>query len=165
MMFWQNCTRIVICGVCLLLLTSCGSEKNNIHKLQQPKMDAHGKNIDFSNYKGKWVIVNYWAAWCKPCLHEIPELNQLQKSQHQVLQIIGVSFDTISDKKIQLFAKTHHINYLMLSSLPTEQLGIGHVKALPATFIFNPQGKLFKTIYGEVTQASIEKVVFSTEKG
>jgi len=160
--FWQNCIKILFISAAMLFAaTGCSKQDNNIQKLAQPKQDIHGQQFKFSMLKGKWTIVNYWAAWCKPCLKEIPELNKLQQAHATQLQVIGVSFDPLTKQKIQHYVKLHQISYTMLATLPIKQLGIEHVKALPATFVFTPQGKLYKTIYGEVTKASLEKVVFS----
>lgn len=138
-------------------IAACDKEKP-FYSIQQPATDISGQPINFSNFKGKWVVINYWAGWCKPCLREIPELNRLAKD-HSDIVVLGVSFDPMPLQKIQHFVALQDIHYRILDSLSLKSVGIEHVKALPATFVFDPQGNLVQSIYGEITEQKIEQLI------
>lgn len=148
---------LLLSFILILSVTGCQKE-NNFYAIQQPATDISGQAIDFSSFKGKWVVINYWAGWCKPCLREIPELNLLAKD-HSNIVVLGVSFDPMPLQKIQHFVALHKIKYRVLDSLSLKSVGIDYVKALPATFVFDPQGNLVQSIYGEVTEQKITQLI------
>lgn len=160
--FWWYCYAIIALIFAIAALVTC-QHQPSLHTLSHPRADAHGQSLTFSDFKGKWVVVNYWATWCKPCHQEIPELNQLQIAQKGSLIVLGVSFDDLSNKKIKQYAKKNHINYRVVGQLPLIDLGIKPVKALPATLIFDPQGHLFSTLYGHISKGDIEKIIFGAK--
>lgn len=110
---------------------------------------AHGKAIPFDQLKGKWVLINYWASWCEPCLAEIPELNQLYQQRHQYhLALFAVNYDMQPANVQRRLSRAHHIHYPILIKDPAEALQLGDIRGVPVTFIFNPEGKLVETFYG-----------------
>lgn len=149
---------ILLLSLILIFSVAACHKENNFYSIQQPATDISGQAIDFSSFKGKWVVINYWAGWCKPCLREIPELNRLAKDHNDII-VLGVSFDPMPLQKIQHFVALHQINYRVLDSLSLQSVGIGHVKALPATFVFDPQGNLAQSIYGEITEQKITQLI------
>ncbi|MBX9869674.1 MAG: TlpA family protein disulfide reductase [Burkholderiaceae bacterium] len=142
--------------ILILSLAACHKE-NNLHSIQSTT-DVSGHAIDFSSFKGQWVVINYWAGWCKPCLREIPELNRLAKD-HSDIVVLGVSFDPLSPQKIQHFIGLHQISYPVIDNLSLKIVGVDYVKALPATFVFDPKGNLVQSIYGEITEQKIEQLI------
>ncbi len=118
-------------------------------------VDSQGRALNFSDYQGKWLVINYWATWCKPCLEELPELNALYASHPEQLMVIGVSFDNLSSNEIQKFAQPLQLRFPLLSRLPDEKFGIKDIPTLPVTFLISPQGKLTQTLYGAQTQSSL----------
>ncbi len=120
---------------------------------------GHNRNAHFSNYKGKWVIVNYWATWCKPCLKEMPALNDLYKNNKDKIVVLGVSYDKLSNKEIKAVAKKLSIQYPMLSTFPINKFGVKHLSVLPVTFIINPKGQLVKTLKGPQTEAQFKQAI------
>lgn len=111
-----------------------------------------GGDIPFESLKGKWVFINYWASWCTPCLHEIPELNRFyQENKHKNIAMFGVNFDGLPEEQQKPLIKEYKLSYPSLSTDPADALGLGDIKGVPVTFVFNPEGKLFAVNYGEQT--------------
>jgi peroxiredoxin len=121
--------------------------------------DSTGKPIHLADFQGKWLVVNYWATWCKPCLVELPELNQLAANHADQVAVLGVSFDGLPNADIQTFAKSVNVQFPMLAQFPMTRFGVTDIPSLPVTFIINPQGKLVNTLYGPQTQGSILEVI------
>lgn len=137
--------KIILLIFSFALLTACST--------QPDAYDSQGKAIRLSDYQGKWVIINYWANWCKPCLKEMPALNQIYQSNKNKLVVLGVSFDKLTSSEINNTIKKMNIYYPMLSTFPLEKLGITKtLSVLPITFIINPKGKLVKTLKGPRTK-------------
>ncbi|MFT3741999.1 MAG: TlpA disulfide reductase family protein [Gammaproteobacteria bacterium] len=117
--------------------------------------DSAGRRIELSDLHGKWLIVNYWADWCHPCLTELPELNRLQNHHKAELQVIGVNFDHLPAADLQAFAQKLGVQFSLVSEFPSEAYHLPAVSSLPVTFVINPQGKLVETLYGPQTEESI----------
>jgi len=111
--------------------------------------DLRGQKVRLSDYKGKVVLVNFWATWCGPCLAEMPELVKLQKAYRgRGLQIIGVTFEEESKTLVNRLARKFKINYPLLygSTDLSKQYGIEDV--LPVTLVVDREGKLRDRILG-----------------
>jgi len=146
-------TRILFAACFMLLSFSAASSDFTLE-------DVQGKTHRLADYRGKWVLVNYWATWCPPCLDEIPELVSLHNAHHDKdLLVIGIAIDSGSEKKVADFAKTHGIIYpiVMGDRKVTDQ--IGAVEVLPVSFLYNPKGERVSYQTGEVTRASIEAYI------
>lgn len=144
---FKYCASIVF----LTFLVACSS--------QPDAKDSQGNAIRLSDYKGKWVVINYWATWCKPCLKEMPALNDLYRNNKSKLVVLGVSYDTLTNTEINTVVKKYAIQYPMLSTFPIDKLGVTHLSVLPLTFIINPAGKLIKTLKGPQTEAQFRKAI------
>ena len=107
-----------------------------------------------NQYRGQWVVINYWAKWCKPCIEEIPELNALNQSYPNVV-VLGVNYDGATGEKLAQQVKSLDIQFSMLSTDPSADLEIPRPAVLPTTLIINPQGKLSRTLVGPQTLASL----------
>lgn len=121
--------------------------------------DSNGKPIQVNNYVGKWVIINYWAPWCKPCLTEMPTLETLSQNYPNKLVIIGVSFDGLSNDELNSLSKKLKITYALTSKFPIIKYGVRELPALPITFIINPEGKLVKTLLGPQTKEQFLEIM------
>lgn len=121
--------------------------------------DSTGKKISVSDYKGKWVVLNYWASWCKPCMVELPELNQLYKKYNNQVMVLAINFDSLPDVEINNFAQSLQLDFPLLSQFPKEKWGIAEIPTLPVTFLISPEGKLTATLYGPQTQASLAQAM------
>ncbi len=121
--------------------------------------DLSGQQHRTSEWRGKILVINFWATWCPPCLKEIPEFIKLQKQYTgQNLQFIGVAID--DDFAVADFIKTTPINYPNLLGQEqgislAEQLG-NAAGVLPFTVIVDPQGQIIHRQHGEL---SVEKIL------
>lgn len=118
-----------------------------------------GKNISFSSLKGKWVFINYWASWCQPCLDEIPILNQFYQLHQNDMALFAVNFDFLPIASQLTLIKELNIRYPALIKNPGKQLGLEQPRGVPATFVFNPEGRLVDTLYGGQTLSSLQKAI------
>ena len=124
--------------------------------------DLYGAEQSLANYKGRIVILNFWATYCVPCRQEMPDLSAIQNEFAALgLQVIGASTDEAEDRpKVLKFIKEVKINFpvwLGATSADTLRYGVG--TALPATVIIDKNGKVFKTISGVVNQTDLRKDV------
>ncbi len=125
--------------------------------------DMQGVKIPFSSLQGKWVFINYWASWCKPCLDEIPELNQFyeQNKPGGNIAMYSVNYDALSLDAQKILLKQLDIRYPALAQNPADSLQLGNINGVPVTFVFNPQGDLADTLYGGQTVRSLSQVFSS----
>jgi peroxiredoxin len=116
-----------------------------------------GKTLKLSDYRGKAVLLNFWATWCEPCKIEMPWFVELQnKYGPQGLQVIGVAMDDASPKDIAEFAQKMSVNYPIL--IGKEKVGddYGGVQYLPSTFYVGRNGKIVNRVFGLVSRSEIE---------
>jgi thiol-disulfide isomerase/thioredoxin len=121
--------------------------------------DTHGNTQDISKYKGKIVVLNFWATWCVPCQHEMPLLAEMQKKYAEKgVVVLGASVD---DKKsqalIQAFANKNKIAFPLLVGATTgqmQQLQLGEV--IPATAFFDADGNLIGRVLGELNKSDLQ---------
>ncbi|MBT8139392.1 MAG: TlpA family protein disulfide reductase [Gammaproteobacteria bacterium] len=129
--------------ILLLLLQGCG-----------PKPDVAGDS-PIAEFAGKWVLINYWAEWCVPCIKEIPELNALQQDHADTIKVLGVNFDRVAGQQLQTLAQQMGIGFLQLEQDPGDALRLSRPSALPATYLFNPSGELAAVLVGPQTTDSL----------
>lgn len=123
--------------------------------------DTQGKSHTLSGYKGKWVLVNYWATWCPPCLEEIPDLIALHENKKNNLVVLGVALDYRNAKQVTDFADGLLVTYPIVLGNPKITNQIGPVQGLPTTYLFNPEGKLVAQQVGLITREAVEGYIAS----
>ena len=104
--------------------------------------------------QGQWVVINYWAQWCAPCIKEIPELNRLDQDYAQVT-VVGVNYDGTNGHELELQRQKLGVTFASLESDPAAQLGIPRPVVLPTTLILDPTGRLVATLVGPQTLSSL----------
>ncbi len=128
-----------------------------------------GKNMSLADFRGKAVLLNFWATWCGPCKIEMPWFVEMQNEYGpQGFQIVGVAMDESSKEDIAKFAKEMGVNYPVL--LGKEAVGdeYGGVPALPESFFIGRDGKIVDKIIGLRGRAEIEdsiKKALNTQPG
>jgi len=115
-----------------------------------------GGVVSLSDYRGQWVVVNYWATWCAPCRKEMPELSALHSERADVT-VLGLAFEDIEENDFERFLEAAPVSYPILKVdvyQPPEPFGAPTV--LPTTIILDRAGRSVKAFLGPVTRESIE---------
>lgn len=141
--------RYGVAGILVLLLLS-GCQNHEFER-------AAGPSLEWESLRGHWVLVNYWAEWCRPCLKEIPELNDLDRSGTVV--VLGVNFDGVKGDALVDLGQRMGIEYDMLAEDPGPALGWELPAGLPATFVVDPEGHLKETRFGLQTKDDIMALI------
>lgn len=126
--------------------------------------DLQGKTHHLSDYRGKWVLVNYWATWCPPCLEELPELEIFHNNYKDTLAVVlGVNMEGIKAERLSGFVEDQFISYpILIAGEDTSQL-LGKVPGLPTSYLINPQGEIVARQVGPIDAASIEEFIHQNE--
>ena len=121
--------------------------------------DTAGNSGAFADHHGQWLVINYWAIWCKPCIEEISELNQFAAQQQGNVVVFGVNFDGVDQATLVEQSATLNIQFPVLTQDPAPLLGLERPKVLPTTVVFNPAGKLHQILLGPQTLVSLQQAV------
>lgn len=121
--------------------------------------DLAGKQHQLSDYRGKWVLVNYWATWCPPCLEEVPDLVKLYHQQKKDVMVFGVVFDYETVTSVKTFVDDLHMTYPVVLGDDEVAAQIGRADSLPTTYFYNPKGELVKIKRGLITKEYIENII------
>jgi thiol-disulfide isomerase/thioredoxin len=116
-----------------------------------------GQTVRLADFRGKAVLLNFWATWCQPCKIEMPWLEQMQQQYGpQGLQIVGIAMDDASKEDIAKFAKQMGVNYPILLGKESVGDAYGGVQFLPSTFFIDRNGKFVDRVFGLKSRSEIE---------
>jgi len=128
--------------------------------VNMPLTDVHGNQVNLSSYQGKWLVVNYWATWCPPCIIEMPELQSFHDEHvDKDAIVIGINSELIGKQRLQEFLQDYFITYPVFVSKPTQQSELGLIPGLPTTFLVTPTGEVVARQVGPVTRDMIEQFI------
>jgi peroxiredoxin len=119
--------------------------------------DLEGKSVKLSDFKGKVVVLNFWATWCGPCRQEIPDLVSLQKQYAaQGLVVLGISMDRGGPTRVASFVQKSEINYPVVMGDAKISAAYGDIQVLPTTFIIDRKGNVVDGLIGAADRAGLE---------
>ena len=140
--------RTIIQLLCLMILVGC--QKYDIEVF-------NGPNTNLDRLSGNWVVINYWADWCAPCIKEIPELNEFADENADLI-VYTFNFDELDIDDLKPVAKKFNIEVPSLISHPRDIWGISTPPAVPATFFINPNGELALSLFRPQTKEELNKI-------
>ncbi|GAA0197442.1 hypothetical protein GCM10009123_00810 [Kangiella japonica] len=138
----------------LSLLAACSNE-NSFQLLS-------GEEKTIEDYKGQWLVINFWAEWCPPCLEEIPELGKLALENPEIA-VIGVSYDKLSNHELQQLVEKYDISYPIIATEPMPFLPVEKPQSLPGTYLISPSGQAMGPILGKVDRSKILEIINKIE--
>jgi thiol-disulfide isomerase/thioredoxin len=134
----------------IFLLFSCSKPDLNVFE---------GKGVFLDDLKGKWIVFNYWADWCPPCIKEIPELNSLQSNFSDHLKVFLINFDMLEGEELKQQLEKFNVQVDSLLTDPSIIYDWVIPENLPVTFIINRKGELEFTLVGPQTEEEIIKLL------
>jgi thiol-disulfide isomerase/thioredoxin len=147
---------VFFCGLAALTASAAEPERTIDFSLK----DLDGKTHTLSEYRGKWVVINFWATTCPPCIKEMPELSDFhdRHKDHDAV-VLGMDFEDIRPSWIRRFLDSVHVTYPILPWGASPATPFGLVIALPTTYIISPEGKMVAQQVGPMTAADIEAYI------
>lgn len=130
----------------------------NVYQYQQQNFyTIDGSKHNWSALEGNWLVVNYFAEWCAPCLKEVPELNAFHlASDNKNQKIYAVSFDVLDDQTLNNIASKYQMRFPLLSLSQGNHQKFEKPAQLPTTYIVDPNGKVVKTLKGQISAAELQ---------
>lgn len=123
-----------------------------------------GKTFDLDAQRGKWVVINYWATWCGPCIEEMPELSALDAMREHI-QVIGLAYEDIPAEDLRAFLARRPVVYpIAIIGVANPPASLEAPRGLPLTYLIAPDGKLTKQFVGPVTAKLIEDAIAETDR-
>lgn len=175
-------SRVLFCGLALLALVACKREAVANQAAATPPVLAEpaasaasspttaeipvlkvitveGNPYELAAQRGKWVVVNFWATWCGPCLKEMPELSALDAMREHV-EVVGLAYEDIEPAAMQAFLEKYPVVYpIAIVDVYDPPKDFATPRGLPMTYLVAPDGKVAKQFLGPVTAHDIESAI------
>ncbi len=118
--------------------------------------DIEGKSHQFSDYRGKWVLVNYWATYCPPCHAEIPDIERFAQDNKENFIVLGMDAGGSKIDDILAFKKELNISYSLIPMQESTMLSFGIIMGIPTSYIVNPKGEIVDKYVGIITYDDLD---------
>lgn len=143
----------------VVLWTFAGAASGSTDDFTLPDMDGRAHSL--SDYRGKWVLVNYWATWCPPCLEELPELEVFHSGAEGRAVVLGVNMEAIEKPRLRAFVEQQFLSFpiLVASESPSRDQLIGPVDGLPTSYLVAPDGEIVARQVGQITAEAISTFI------
>jgi len=127
--------------------------------------DLDGKTRHLSDYRGKWVLVNYWATWCPPCLEELPDLEVFHNAhKDKDAVVLGVNLEEVPLDQLRVFVEEQFLSFPILRGKPAPRTPLGPVPALPTSYLISPAGDIVARQVGTVSGEMVENFIANYKK-
>lgn len=153
-------TKRTILIAVLFLFVPIVTLAQNSRPAQLTLKDIQGRNIRLSDYRGKVVLVNFWATWCPPCRKEIPDLIRLQREyRNRGLQVVGVTYPPQKLAAVRRFVRRAKVNYPVGIGTEETKLLFSQSEALPLTIVIGTDGRVRDIIEGILLPEEFEQKI------
>jgi len=150
--------KIILFILCSMFLFGCSDNTPELH-------DTQNNAVKITALKNKWVIVNYWAAWCGSCIAEIPELNHFyQHNKDSNVMLYGYNYDQLELTALQNSVSKMKLAFPIWVEDPSPVWSLGEVTSLPTTFIINPKGEVVRKIVGPSTEEALQTIIHTLQQ-
>ena len=144
----------------LLMLLVIALQSFGVAAMDMRLTAVDGSKHNLNQYRGKWLVVNYWATWCPPCIVEMPELQSFHDDHVDGnAMVLGINAELISKEKLAEFLDDYFITYPIYRASPDEPSPLGLMPGLPTTFLVTPDGEVVARQVGPVTSDMIEQFI------
>lgn len=149
--------------ICLIILLWAGYAVATDRPSDQPVdftlQQLRGQDVSVSEFRGKWVVLNYWATWCAPCRKEIPDLSELHAARSDVV-VLGLAFEDTEIENFDEFLEEFNPSYpILMVDVYAPPEPFGAPKVLPTTIILDTEGVPVKTFLGPVKGEDITSFI------
>ena len=149
--------RFAVLG--LVLTVGCSAQAAMPERPSLHVTTLDGKIFDLAAQRGKWVIVNYWATWCVPCIKEMPDISRFVAT-HKNVVAIGIAYEDSEPSEIKDFLLKHPVVYPIAQVTMDKPLqDFDEPRGLPTTYLISPDGKVARHIVGPVTESSLAAMI------
>lgn len=133
------------------------AKPSDIPSLRVTTLD--GAPYDLAAHRGKWVVVNFWATWCGPCLKEMPELSALD-AMREYVEVIGLDYEDIEPAAMNAFLKAHPVVYpIAIVDVYKPPADFATPRGLPMSYLIAPDGKVAHQFLGPVTAREVDAAI------
>lgn len=115
--------------------------------------------LALDDFQGSWVVLNYWATWCKPCREEMPDLDEMDRERKDVA-VVGIAWEDTAPGELRKFLEQTSVGYPIVPVDPFDPPpGLEAPRVLPTSVVFDPEGDEVERLYGPVTRKLLEEVI------